>query len=105
MADNDIIREADLTGDEIIAANMAKLGVKRVPVAMNAMRERVFKMAVKLAEKNGELASSTLIARELGIRQSRAHAHLLELAEAGRMLRTGSGSGTRYMPIVVPKAE
>lgn len=104
MADNDIIREAGLTGDEIIAANMAKLGVRHVPMAMNAMRERVFKMAVKLAEKNGELASSVLIARELGISQAKTHDHLLELADGGRMLRVGSGSGTRYMPIVVSEA-
>lgn len=74
----------------------------RAPVAMSVMRERVFKKAVELADKNGELASSILLGRELGVSQSVAHAHLQDLEDQGRMLRIGSGSYTRYMP-VLPK--
>lgn len=100
MADGDIVRTADLTGDEIIAANLARLGVVRAPVSINVMRERVFKKAVELADRDGELASSILLGRELGIGQSQAHGHLQELEEQGRMLRIGSGAHTRYMPIL-----
>lgn len=102
MEDRDIIRTADLTGDEIIAANLARLGVRTAPVPMNVMRERVFKKAVELAKLNGELATSALIGRELNISQSLAHSHMQDLEEMGRMLRIGSGSRVRYMP-VLPK--
>ena len=100
MADRDIIRPTDITGDEIIAANLARLGVKRPPESVNAFRERVFKKAVELASRDGELASSVLLAVALGTTQTRVHSQLQELETQGRMLRIGSGSRVRYMPIL-----
>lgn len=100
MADNDIIRQADLTRDEIISANLARLGVTKTPVSKSDMQERVFKKAVELARENGELASSVDLSNALKLSQSKVHTHLQELARAGRMVPIGSGSRIRYMPVV-----
>lgn len=100
VPDSTICSTIGLTEAEVIAANLAALGIKEMPESKDDRLDRLFSFAVEFAKREGRLASSTEIARGCDTSQALAHKDLCDLAERGRMKRVGSGSTSRFLPLV-----
>lgn len=102
----DILKTIDLNPEQLIEANLARLGISAdgAPVSTDVFTARVFKASVEIAGETRKLAKGLDIAKRLKSSPQRVSQALHRLEEAGRMVKTGAGCGTRYVPIL-PKGE